>query len=142
MYKTTSWEDLFQLDKCDQYLDHYRHPFENLPFSMQEIKKGEMIVLVLQGVIEEECDEYKVQLTSSSLEGIDEKLEINDNKASAIIVRHGKTSLTLGWKLPEDVELLKLELGKDWGSVKVDGELECANSLKHTYIDYDSVAHQ
>ena len=138
MFSVSSWGDLFQVDKCEQFLDHYRHPFENLPFCMEEIKEGESLILVLQGVIEEECDEYYVQPTPSSMKSIEEELEIKDKKVSAIIVRHGKTSLTLGWKLPEDRPLLKEQLSKDWASAKVDGELECTNSLKHTYIDYGS----
>ena len=138
MYSVTAWEDLFQIDKCDQFLGYSSHPFENLPFCMEEINKGDKLLLLLQGVIEEECDEYYGLLSTSSVEAIDGKLELIDNKCSAIIVSHGKTSLTLGWKLPEDVQLLKEQLEKDWGTVKVDGELECANSLKHSYIDWGS----
>ena len=41
-------EDLFQIDKCDQFLDYSRHPFENLPFCMEEINKGEKLLLLLQ----------------------------------------------------------------------------------------------
>ena len=105
---------------------------------MERVNKADKLILLLQGVIEEECDENYGRLSTSSVEAIDGKLELIDNKCSAIIVSHGKNSLTLGWKLPGDVQLLKEQLEKDWGSVKVDGELECANSLKHSHIGWGS----
>lgn len=105
---------------------------------MDEIQDGESLVLVLLGVIEEECDEYIAELSPSSLAKITEDIKLNEGNASVVIVSRGDTSLSLGWKLPEDRQLLHDDLGKDWGSAKVNGESEFADSLKNTYVDYAS----
>ena len=138
MFSVSSWSDLFQVDKCDQFLDHYRHPFENLPFCMDEVQDGETLVLALLGVIEEECDEYFAGLSASSRSRITEDIQFNEGSVSVVIVSRGDTSLSLGWKLPEDRQLLQDDLEKDWSSAKVNGESEFTDSLKNTYVDYAS----
>lgn len=138
MLSVPSWSDLFQVDKCEQFLDHYRHPFENLPFCMDEIQDGESLVLVLLGVIEEECDEYVAVLSPSSTAKITEDIQFNEGSVSVVIVSRGDTSLSLGWKLPEDKQSLHGDLEKDWSTAKVNGESEFADSLKNTYVDYAS----
>lgn len=139
MYCVKKWGNLFHMDHHERFLDYSRHPFENTPYYIDEIKSDDKLVLAMLGVIEEECDEYIAILSDSTMQRIRKKVAMNNERCKIVIVRHGKTSITLGWKLPEDKQLLDEQLEKDWGSVTINGERKIPGSLEFTYVDYRDV---
>ena len=135
---TIPWSQLFSVDADSDGFE--RSPFENVPHLLDPLAEGERLVLVNLGVIEEECDEYLMRLSLDMVESLPGDCAIQGDRHVAVVVSHGKARVVLGWKVPEDKQVLLEDLEKEWSDAKVDGERCFEEALKPSFIDYGSTS--
>jgi hypothetical protein len=92
------------------------------------------------GVIEEECDEYLMELSAKTVAALPSDCQLQSGKYVSVIVSHGKARVVLGWKVPEDKQALIKDLEKDWSVAQVNGEKCFEEALAPSFVDYGSTS--
>lgn len=132
------WDQLFSADEDKDGFE--RSPFENVPHLLEPLSEGEKLILVNLGVIEEECDEYVMNLSEATTALLPDDCVIEDGRHVANVVSHGKARVVLGWKLPDDRQDLLVDLEREWSEAKVNGEKTFDESLRPSFVDYGSTS--
>lgn len=135
---TIPWDQLFSADEDKDGFE--RSPFENVPHLLEPLSDGEKLLVVNLGVIEEECDEYVMNLSESTARLLPDDCVIENGRHVANVVSHGKARVVLGWKLPDDRQDLLVDLERDWSEAKVNGEKTFDESLRPSFVDYVSTS--
>lgn len=135
---TIPWDQLFSADEDKDGFE--RSPFENVPHLLEPLSDGEKLLVVNLGVIEEECDEYVMNLSESTARLLPDDCVIENGRHVANVVSHGKARVVLGWKLPDDRQDLLVDLERDWSEAKVNGEKTFDESLRPSFVDYGSTS--